>query len=120
MVPPAGLAPDAIFLSLVRAPPLTNFRSSWHRINALRHSDMAPTRRGVFLSLSGLAALPLAGVTGRAALARYYDGPISDHFDGTFFIDPHGAQPKSIVDLVRWWGSRGGERWPAWAPSPYR
>jgi L-ascorbate metabolism protein UlaG (beta-lactamase superfamily) len=81
---------------------------------------MTPTRRGLFLSLGGLAALAGAGATGRAALTRYYDGPISDHFDGTYFIDPRGAQPKSIVDLVRWWGSRSGERWPEWAPSPYR
>ena len=78
---------------------------------------MTPTRRGLFLSLGGLAALAGAGATGRAALTRYYDGPISDHFDGTYFIDPHGAQPKSIVDLVRWWGSRSGERWPEWAES---
>ncbi len=70
--------------------------------------------------MSGLAALAVAGVTGRAAVARYYDGPVSDHFDGTYFIDPHGTQPKSIADLVRWWGSRSSERWPAWAPSPYR
>lgn len=81
---------------------------------------MALTRRGLFSSLSGLAALAVAGVTGRAAVARYYDGPVSDHFDGTYFVDPHGTQPKSIADLVRWWGSRSGERWPAWAPSPYR
>ena len=80
---------------------------------------MAPTRRGLFFSLSGLAALALASATGRAALTRYYDGPISDHFDGTYFYDPHGARPKSVVDLVRWWGSRGGERWPEWAPSPH-
>jgi L-ascorbate metabolism protein UlaG (beta-lactamase superfamily) len=80
---------------------------------------MTPTRRGLFLSLGGLATLAVAGATGRAALARYYDGPISDHFDGTYFVDPHGAQPKSIVDLVRWWGSRSGERWPDWSPSPH-
>ncbi|MGZ8300208.1 MAG: MBL fold metallo-hydrolase [Rhodoplanes sp.] len=80
---------------------------------------MAPTRRGLFFSLSGLAALALAGATGRAALTRYYDGPVSDHFDGAYFYDPHGARPKSVVDLVRWWGSRGGERWPEWAPSPH-
>ncbi len=71
------------------------------------------------MSLSGLAAVALAGATGRAALARYYDGPVSDHFDGAHFYDPHGARPKSIVDLARWWSSRGGERWPEWAPSPH-
>lgn len=81
---------------------------------------MALTRRGLFSSLSGLAALAVAGVTGRAAAARYYDGPVSDHFDGTYFVDPHGAPPKSIADLARWWGSRRGERWPDWAPSPHR
>jgi len=81
---------------------------------------MALTRRGLFSFLSGLAALAVAGVTGRAAAARYYDGPVSDHFDGTYFVDPHGAPPKSIADLARWWGSRRGERWPDWAPSPYR
>jgi L-ascorbate metabolism protein UlaG (beta-lactamase superfamily) len=71
------------------------------------------------MSLTGLAATALAGVTGRAAVTRYYDGPISDHFDGTHFYDPHGAPPKGFVDLARWWGSRGGEPWPQWAPSPF-
>ena len=54
------------------------------------------------MSLTGLAATALAGVTGRAAVTRYYDGPISDHFDGTHFYDPHGAPPKGFVDLVLW------------------
>ncbi len=51
--------------------------------------------------------------------ARYHDGPVSDHFDGTRFIDPHGAEPKRLVDLLRWRISRRGESWPAWSPSPY-
>jgi hypothetical protein len=80
---------------------------------------MALTRRGVLMSLSGLAATALAGLTGRAAVSRYYDGPVSDHFDGTYFFDPHGAPPKSFVDLARWWSSREGEPWPQWAPSPF-
>jgi L-ascorbate metabolism protein UlaG (beta-lactamase superfamily) len=80
---------------------------------------MPSTRRALFMSLTGLAALTAAGVTARAKTSRYYDGPPSDHFDGTFFRDPHGAQPKNIADLVRWWGTRGGEPWPDWAPSPF-
>ncbi len=71
------------------------------------------------MSLSGLAATALAGLTGRAAVSRYYDGPVSDHFDGTYFHDPHGAPPKNFVDLARWWSSREGEPWPQWAPSPF-
>ena len=64
------------------------------------------------------AAGGLAGV--RAAQTRYYDGGISDHFDGIRFIDPHGMPPKSIPDLVRWWASRGGRTaWAGSVPSPY-
>jgi len=59
----------------------------------------------------------------RAQRSRYYDGPVSDHFDGTRFFNPAGAAPRSRADLLRWmvasrWrGTRA--RWPAWAPSPY-
>jgi L-ascorbate metabolism protein UlaG (beta-lactamase superfamily) len=54
---------------------------------------------------------------------RYYDGPVSAHFDGVRFFDPAGAQPRSRADLLRWmitsrWrGTRA--KWPAWAPSPH-
>jgi L-ascorbate metabolism protein UlaG (beta-lactamase superfamily) len=55
--------------------------------------------------------------------SHYYDGPVSDHFDGVRFFDPEGAAPRSRADLLRWMiGSRWrGTRakWPAWAPSPY-
>jgi L-ascorbate metabolism protein UlaG (beta-lactamase superfamily) len=55
---------------------------------------------------------------------RYYTGPISDHFDGVRFFDPHGAPPKSRRDLWRWFVDRRrrgtkAAKWPAWAPSPY-
>jgi hypothetical protein len=49
--------------------------------------------------------------------------PVSDHFDGTRFFDPHGAAPKSLCDLLRWIADRHvrGTRakWPAWGLSPY-
>ena len=51
--------------------------------------------------------------------ARYYDGPVSDHFDGTRFIDPNGSAPKTFVDLMRWRFAGGGAKWPERAPSPY-
>ena len=34
--------------------------------------------------------------------SRYYDGPVSDHFDGVRFFDPAGAPPRSRGDLLRW------------------
>ena len=76
------------------------------------------SRRRLF---AGFAALgTAAGVFGlRSAAARYYDGPVSDHFDGTRFFDPHGATPRSPLDLLRWRFAGGAAEWPDWAPSPY-
>jgi L-ascorbate metabolism protein UlaG (beta-lactamase superfamily) len=54
---------------------------------------------------------------------RYYAGPISDHFDGVRFFDPHGAPARSRRDLLRWFIDRRWRatkaKWPVWAPSPY-
>ncbi len=53
----------------------------------------------------------------------YYRGPISDHFDGLRFFDPHGVPARSRRDLLRWFVDRRWRRtrakWPDWAPSPY-
>ncbi len=48
--------------------------------------------------LAGFAALSAAaGVFGiRTASASYYDGPVSDHFDGMRFFDPYCSEPKSL------------------------
>ena len=72
--------------------------------------------------LAGFAAFgAVAGMFGiRTASARYYDGPISDHFDGTRFFDPHSSPPKSVTTLFRWYTSREKADWPTWAPSPFR
>jgi L-ascorbate metabolism protein UlaG (beta-lactamase superfamily) len=71
-----------------------------------------------------LAALPLIGTAmsskpARASGSRYYDGPVSDHFDGTHFFDPHGAPPKSLDQLLRWWWEGGRATWPEEAPSSF-
>ena len=76
------------------------------------------SRRRLFAGLAAVGGV--AGVFGlRTATARYYDGPISDHFDGTRFFDPNGSPPKSFADLWRWYTTRDKEQWPEWVPSPY-
>src|SRR5271168_306902 len=56
-------------------------------------------------------------------MSRYYNGPITDHFDGERFFDPHGVPPRNRGDLLRWMAHRywAGSRakWPAVAPSPF-
>src|SRR6267378_3070842 len=76
------------------------------------------TRRGLLGLLSGAAAA--IGVPSIWAYSmKTYDGPVSDHFDGTRFFDPDGVPPKSLGEVLRWQFGPGRERqaWPEWAPS---
>src|ERR1700689_2724615 len=56
-------------------------------------------------------------------MSPYYNGPVSDHFDGERFFDAAAAAPRSRGDLLRWFlqrrlrGTRA--KWPGWAPSPF-
>jgi L-ascorbate metabolism protein UlaG (beta-lactamase superfamily) len=54
-----------------------------------------------------------------ASGSRYYAGPVSDHFNGTTFFDPHGSPPKHVTQLLRWWWEGGRASWPEIAPSPF-
>jgi L-ascorbate metabolism protein UlaG (beta-lactamase superfamily) len=80
---------------------------------------MKLSRRRIVTALAALSAAGVGGLAARAALARYYDGPVSDHFDGVRFNDPDGVPPKSFADMLRWWRANGKAAWPAWAPSPH-
>jgi len=74
---------------------------------------MPLTRRRILTSFTALAALVAGGFGVRSARARYHDGPVSDHFDGVRFFDPHGMPPKSLSDVLRWWAARERSPWPA-------
>jgi L-ascorbate metabolism protein UlaG (beta-lactamase superfamily) len=56
-----------------------------------------------------------------AAMSRYYQGPVSDHFDGEHFFNHYRTPPRNRSDLLRWRFGRRADRakWPSWAPSPY-
>ena len=81
-----------------------------------------PTRRSLF-KWTGVAALGglLTGVAGlRSARASnpYYDGPLSDHFDGLRFFNPGGTPPGTIADVIKWQFGEGMERWKRPVPMP--
>lgn len=76
-----------------------------------------------FLSL--LSSLPLLGATTRKAKAStgsfYYDGPVSDHFDGRRFFNPGSESgPRGFSDFLRWKLTETRTPWPDDYPSPYR
>ncbi len=56
-------------------------------------------------------------------MSQYYNGPVSDHFDGERFFDPDHVRPRGRPDLLRWMRDRyvrgTKAKWPAWAPSPH-
>src|SRR5215216_5160740 len=80
---------------------------------------MPLARRPVLPGLTAIAAAA-GGVAALTRLTRYYSGPVSDHFDGLRFFDPHGSAPKSFTELLRWQLGKKPVAWPRLDPSPYR
>ena len=79
-------------------------------------------RRTVGRIASAAAVLTLGGVGYSAAARsrnRYYDGPVSDHYDGVRFFRPGLSTDRGMVDLARWQIGGGREPWPAEYPSPF-
>jgi L-ascorbate metabolism protein UlaG (beta-lactamase superfamily) len=80
---------------------------------------MKLSRRGLIAG-SGATLAAMGGFAmWNSSQDRYHQGPISDHFDGLRFFDPHGAPPKDLAQLLRWWATRKRGPWPAWAPGPF-
>ena len=78
------------------------------------------TRRRFLASLAGLGILAGGGgVTTWLSLMKRYTGPVTDHFDGTRFHDPDGAQLKSFWHVLKWQLDPNRPKWPDRVPSPY-
>jgi L-ascorbate metabolism protein UlaG (beta-lactamase superfamily) len=58
-----------------------------------------------------------------APMSRYYQGPVSDHFDGERFFNTPRTPARSQWDVLRWMVTRQWRgtraKWPVWAPSPF-
>ena len=50
----------------------------------------------------------------------YYQGPVSDHFDGVRFFSPIQPKDKTLKELLRWRREGGKTPWPRSFPSPFR
>lgn len=76
---------------------------------------MPPTRRRLIKMLSTVG---LFGAGGFAALGTkranaYYEGPVSDHFDGTLFFNPGGKSPAGVHRVAQLYFMEKWEKWPA-------
>jgi L-ascorbate metabolism protein UlaG (beta-lactamase superfamily) len=49
----------------------------------------------------------------------YYQGPKSDHFNGTRFFNPGGINPLGFRAFLKWQTSKRGRKWPKDYPSPF-
>lgn len=70
--------------------------------------------------MAHLSLAPLIALTRRKRYNSYYQGPVSDHFDGTHFFNPGRLWGKSRSDLLKWWREGGREEWPKLHPSPFQ
>lgn len=76
---------------------------------------MRPTRRRLIKMLSASGVLGVGGfsVLGSGRANAYYQGPVSDHFDGTCFFNPGGQQPKGVHRVAQLYFLEKWEKWPA-------
>jgi L-ascorbate metabolism protein UlaG (beta-lactamase superfamily) len=75
-------------------------------------------------ALQLLGTVGAAGAGGWAFLSgsranAYYQGPLSDHFDGVRFFNPNGVRPRGPGAFLKWQFGERGEAWPASFPSPF-
>ena len=71
------------------------------------------------LLMAGGSATGAGAITLARSRNPYYDGPVSDHFDGLNFYNPNGTPPKGFVELIKWQMGGGRKKWPASYPSPH-
>ncbi len=53
-----------------------------------------------------------------ACAPRYYQGPVSDHFDGTQFYNPGKPRKEGLWAFLKWQWTRKPAPWPAYSELP--
>jgi L-ascorbate metabolism protein UlaG (beta-lactamase superfamily) len=66
----------------------------------------------IFIIVFLLVIIPLVIVAVGAFLSGpKYNGPVSDHFDGKKFVNPHGIQAKGLKEVLQWMMNRKRGEW---------
>jgi L-ascorbate metabolism protein UlaG (beta-lactamase superfamily) len=67
-----------------------------------------------------MAVLGIAYAQAKASRNPYYEGPVTDHFDGLRFSNPPGGPAmKPISEFLKWQMGGGREDWPETYPSSF-
>jgi hypothetical protein len=84
-------------------------------------NNVRPTRRRLIkmLSAGGLLGAGGLAVFGSGRANAYYQGPVSDHFDGELFFNPGGPQPKGVHRVLQLYFLEKWEKWPVRVDSPF-
>jgi L-ascorbate metabolism protein UlaG (beta-lactamase superfamily) len=80
---------------------------------------MKLTRRRLLTLLPAAGLVVGGGAYVHARQSPYYEGPLTDHFDGVRFFDPKLASQRAPLDFLRWQFTRDQGPWPEHAPSPF-
>jgi L-ascorbate metabolism protein UlaG (beta-lactamase superfamily) len=71
------------------------------------------------LSATGVFGIGGFAMLGNGRANAYYQGPASDHFDGTLFFNPAGKQPRGVHRVLQLYFMEKWEKWPAHVESPF-
>jgi L-ascorbate metabolism protein UlaG (beta-lactamase superfamily) len=63
--------------------------------------------------------LPVVALMLFSCTPRSYQGPVSDHFDGTRFFNPGKPMDKGFFEVLKWYSTRRPEPWPEFAELPF-
>lgn len=80
---------------------------------------MKLTRRRLLTLLPAAGLVVGGGAYVHARQSPYYEGPLTDHFDGLRFFDPKLVSQRGRFDFWRWQFTRDQGEWPEQAPSPF-
>jgi L-ascorbate metabolism protein UlaG (beta-lactamase superfamily) len=62
--------------------------------------------------------LPVVALMLFSCTPRYYQGPITDHFDGERFHNPGQPMDKSFFEVLKWYATRQRQPWPEYSELP--
>lgn len=80
---------------------------------------MKLTRRRLLTIMPAAGLVLGGGAYVKADQSPYYEGAVSDHFNGLRFFDPEFTSERGPLDFWRWQLTRDRGAWPDQAPSPF-